>query len=233
VTLGTDGSQFTGYHNAIILARWNYRVGDVATCGRVVFVRDWKRRPIFGRRRDVDDERPVVFAIGTIRTGEDWKGYIDDLRMYPTAVSDQACVDLYAYETALTSDTPITANTYVCHDVGVQFGSNVFPTTSSPGGYTIDSYGPIVFRETPRVTRSVVTPWFIQGTKYFVVTPYPVALDYSFAAWIYDIDGTILFNNPSLTIGTNGTTLRACTTARRSSSGRRTRVRHGRTSVDR
>ena len=206
VTLGTDGTQFTGFHNAISFTlggavtsnAWQHVIVSYssATDNAVLFLN--------GTKTTTTSVPPYVPS-GSIRTGEDWKGYIDDLRMYPTALGDQACADLYTYETALTSDTPIRANTYVCHDVGIQFGSNVMPTTSSPGGFTIDAYGPIIFRETPRVSRTVVTPWFIQGTKRLVVTPYVVGLDYSFAAWVYYIDGTTLFNNPALTIGTNGT----------------------------
>lgn len=206
VTLGTDGTQFTGFHNAISFTlggavtsnAWQHVIVSysASTSNAVMFLNGTKTSTT---------TVPSYVPSGSIRTGEDWKGYIDDLRMYPTALGDQACADLYTYETALTSDTPVRANTYVCHDVGIQFGSNVMPTTSSPGGYTIDAYGPIVFRETPRASRTVVTPWFIQNTKRLVVTPYVVGLDYSFAAWIYYIDGTTLFNNPALTIGTNGT----------------------------
>jgi len=206
LTLGTNGTAFVGYHNALPF-----------TIGGTIVQNTWQHVTIAysagSMRLFVNGVKVVTTTVPTYRAsgigqvviGNGWKGYLDDFRMYPAALSDKACTDLYSYETALTSDTPITANNYVCQDIGIQFGSNVFPTTTSPGSGELFPFGPIVSRQTTRLGRNVVTPWFLP-TKYVIVSPYRIAEDYSIAFWHYSINMSgssvtnILFNTPTLSL---------------------------------
>jgi hypothetical protein len=206
LTLGTNGTAFVGFHNALPF-----------TIGGTIVQNTWQHITIAyaagSMRLFVNGVKVVTTSVPTYRAsgigqvviGNGWRGYLDDFRMYPAALSDKACTDLYSYETALTSDTPITANNYVCQDIGIQFGSNVFPITTSPGSGELFPFGPIVFRQTTRLGRNVVTPWFLP-TKYVIVSPYRIAEDYSIAFWHYSINMTgspvtnVLFNTPTLSL---------------------------------
>lgn len=202
--LGTNGTAFVGFHNAvsftiggtIVQNTWQHVVIAYGSGSMRLFVNGVKV---------VTTSVPAYQAsgIGQVVIGNGWNGYLDDFRMYPAALADKACTDLYSYETALTSDTPITANNYVCQDIGIQFGSNVFPTTTSPGAGELFPFGPIVFRQTTRLGRNVVTPWFLPS-KYVIVSPYRIAEDYSLAFWYYIINTSgspvtnVLLNTPTL-----------------------------------
>jgi hypothetical protein len=206
LALGTNGTAFVGFHNAISF-----------TIGGTIVQNTWQHVAIAysagSMRLFVNGVKVATTSVptytpsgtGKLVIGNGWKGSLDDFNMYPAALPDKACADLYSYETALTSDTPITANTYVCQDIGIQFGSNVFPTTSSPGSAAIFPYGPIVFRQTTRLGRSIVTPWFLP-TKYAIVSPYTIAEDYSLAFWYYAINTSgspvtyTLLNTPTLSL---------------------------------
>ena len=211
--LGTNGTAFTGYHNAtsftiggtIVQNTWQH-VTFAYSAGTIrLFINGVKVATT-----SVATYRPS--GTGQLVIGNGWRGHLDDFRMYPASLPDKACADLYSYETALTSDTPITANTYVCQDIGIQFGSNVFPTSTSPGSAGIFPYGPIVFRQTTRLGRNVVTPWFLP-TKYVIVSPYTIAEDYSLAFWYYAINTSgspvtyTLLNTPTLSLVKAGTNL--------------------------
>ena len=206
LALGTNGTAFVGFHNAIpftiggtiVQNTWQHVAIAYATGSMRLFINGVKV---------VTTSVPVYTAsgIGQVVIGNGWKGYLDDFRIYPASLPDKACADLYSYETALTSDTPITANNYVCQDIGIQFGSNVFPTTTSPGTGELFPFGPIVFRQTTRLGRNVVTPWFLPS-KYFIISPYRIAEDYSLAFWYYAINLTgssvtyVLLNMPTLSL---------------------------------
>ena len=204
LTLGTDGTTFTGYHNA-----------NPFTIGGTINQNQWQHvvyayssgsmRLFLDGVKVATTSVPTYLPAGRIALGNTLKGSLDDFRIYPASLPDKACTDLYSYETALTSDTPITANNYVCQDIGISFGSNVFPTVTSPGGTSIFSYGTIIFRQTTRLGRNVVTPWFLP-TKYAIGTPYTIAEDYSIAFWYYAINNTAspvtytLVSTPTLAI---------------------------------
>ena len=204
--LSTNGTAFTGQHNALPF-----------TIGGTVVQNTWQHvtmaysagsmRLFINGVKVATTSVPTYTPSGTgkLVIGNGWKGYLDDFRMYPVALPDKACIDLYSYETTLTSDTPITANNYVCPDIGIQFGSNVFPSVTSPGTAEIFPYGPIVFRETVRLGRNVVTPWFLP-TKYAIIAPYVIPLDYSISFWYYAINTSAspvsytLINTPTLSL---------------------------------
>lgn len=211
--LGTNGTAFTAYHNA-----------SSFTIGGTIVQNTWQHVTIAysagSMRLFINGVKAVTASVPAYRPsgtsqliiGNGWRGHLDDFQMYPAALTDKACADLYSYETTLTSDTPITANNYVCQDIGIQFGSNVFPTTTSPGSGELFPYGPIVFRQTTRLGRNVVTPWFLP-TKYVIVSPYTIADDYSLAFWYYSINTSgspvtyVLLNTPTLSLVKAGTNL--------------------------
>lgn len=205
-TFGTDGIQFVTSHNSTVFGvggsvtanTWQHVVltytSATSTC--VLYTNGSKQTPT--------TSVPAYNPLGSVQIGgTTWKGYVDDVRMYPYAFTDVSASSLYVAETAVTTDTPPTPNTYVTHDVGVQFGSNTFPTTTSPGNYTIGTYGTIVARSTNRFANNYVTPWFSSGARYFSF-PYSVNQDYTIAAWIYYLSGTTLVSTPTLIIGTDG-----------------------------
>jgi hypothetical protein len=207
LTFGTDGTQFVSSHNGTLFGlggtvtanTWQHVVVTYtsATSTAVVYTNGTKQTPVTGV--------PVYTAAGSLQIGGlTWKGYVDDVRMYPYAFTDTSASTLYKAETALTTDLPPTPNTFVTHDVGVQFGSNTFPTLTNPGNYAVGTYGSITARSTVRFANTFVTPWFSNGSKYFSF-PYTVNQDYSIAAWIYYLSGTTLVSTPTLTLGTNGT----------------------------
>jgi len=206
LALGTNGTAFVGYHNAISFTIGGTIVQNTWQHVTIAYAAGSMRLFVNGVKV-VTTSVPAYTASGTSQVviGNGWKGYLDDFRIYPASLSDKACTDLYSYETALTSDTPITANNYVCQDIGIQFGSNVFPTTTSPGAGELFPFGPIVFRQTTRLGRNVVTPWFLP-TKYIIVSPYRIALDHSIAFWHYAINMTgspvtnVLLNTPTLSL---------------------------------
>ena len=209
--LGTDGTSFTGQHNAIPFTIGGTIVQN--TWQHVAFAYSAGSMRLFINGVKVATTSVPTYTpsgTGQLVIGNGWKGYLDDFRMYPAALPDKACADLYSYETALSSDTPITSNNYVCPDIGIKFGSNVFPSVTSPGTAEIFPYGPIVFRETVRLGRNVVTPWFLP-TKYAIVAPYTIPLDYSISFWYYAINTSVspvtytLINTPTLSFVKAGT----------------------------
>ena len=207
LTFGTDGIQFVGSHNGTLFGlggsvtanTWQHVVVTYtsSTSTSVVYTNGTKQTPVTGV--------PVYSPVGTLQIGGlTWKGYVDDVRMYPYVFTDASASSLYNAETAVTTDMPPTPNTFVTHDVGLQFGSNTFPTLTSPGNYVVGTYGSITARSTVRFANAFVTPWFSSGSKYFSF-PYTVNQDYSIAAWIYYLSGTTLVSTPTLTLGTDGT----------------------------
>jgi len=206
LALGTNGTAFVGFHNAISFTIGGTIVQNTWQHVAIAYAAGSMRLFINGVKV-VTTSVPLYRAsgIGKVVIGNGWKGYLDDFRIYPASLPDKACADLFSYETALTSDTPITANNYVCQDIGIQFGSNVFPATTSPGSGELFPFGPIVFRQTTRLGRNVVTPWFLPS-KYFIISPYRIAEDYSLAFWYYAINMTgspvtyVLLNMPTLSL---------------------------------
>jgi hypothetical protein len=104
---------------------------------------------------------------GPFLVGPDWQGYIDDIRTYRGVLPPSEISAMYTYESTLPPEpTPLS---YELPDMALTFGSAVVETITDTGSYSVSITGPVTERVTPRLTKSVATPFFLPSVKYLTI----------------------------------------------------------------
>ena len=137
LTFGVDGFQYIGSH-----------VGNSFTLGgaltpytwqHVVFAYDGTNLVMYinGSFQSSVIAYPYTSASGPLTVASNWKGSVDDVRVYQGALTSSQILALYVYESSLTDPT-LSETPYTSPDFSISFGSTSgSPTSTDTGNYAI------------------------------------------------------------------------------------------------